>query len=131
MPALVPPLAAIPSFLLAPRFAPPVACVAGMLGPLIGADLLHLREIERLQTGVVAIGPGLPASAFQCTILPESNSPAIEVSEMLSEPQVQTIEYPEWDPSYFGLQAYWGTTNHFLEYMGYGLYVGRKLNEER
>lgn len=57
MPALVPPLvAAIPSFWLVPQFAPPVAFVAGVLGPLIGADLLHLREIERLQTGMASIG---------------------------------------------------------------------------
>lgn len=57
MPTLVPPLvAAIPSFLLVPESAPPVAFVAGVLGPLIGADLLHLGEIERLQTGVASIG---------------------------------------------------------------------------
>jgi uncharacterized membrane protein len=57
MPTLVPPLAAaIPSFLLLPQFAPPIAFVAGVLGPLIGADLLHLDEVERLQTGVVSIG---------------------------------------------------------------------------
>ncbi|MFQ5856732.1 MAG: DUF1614 domain-containing protein [Anaerolineae bacterium] len=57
MPSLVPPLvAAIPALLLVPQFAPPVAFVAGVLGPLIGADLLHLREIESLQTGVVSIG---------------------------------------------------------------------------
>jgi uncharacterized membrane protein len=57
MPALVPPLvAAVLSFLLVPHFAPPVAFVAGVLGPLIGADLLHLREVERFQTGMVSIG---------------------------------------------------------------------------
>ena len=57
MPSLVPPLvAAIPAFLLVPQFAPPIAFVAGVLGPLIGADLLHLREMETLQTGVVSIG---------------------------------------------------------------------------
>lgn len=57
MPTLVPPLvAAIPSFLLIPEFAPPIAFVAGVLGPLIGADLLHLDDIEQLQTGVASIG---------------------------------------------------------------------------
>lgn len=57
MPALVPPLvAAVPSFLLVPHFAPPVAFVAGVLGPLIGADLMHLPEVEKLQTGVMSIG---------------------------------------------------------------------------
>ena len=29
---------------------------AGVLGPLIGADLLHLREIEKIATGVASIG---------------------------------------------------------------------------
>lgn len=57
MPPLIPPLvAAFPSFLLLPHFAPPVAFVAGVLGPLIGADLMHLKEIKRLQTGVASIG---------------------------------------------------------------------------
>ena len=57
MPTLVPPLvAAIPSVLLLPDFAPPVAFVAGVLGPLIGADLLHLRDVKQLQTSVASIG---------------------------------------------------------------------------
>lgn len=57
MPSLVPPLvAAIPSFLLVPDFAPPVAFVAGVLGPLIGADLLHLKDIRHVPTGIVSIG---------------------------------------------------------------------------
>ncbi|MFQ5856367.1 MAG: DUF1614 domain-containing protein [Anaerolineae bacterium] len=50
-----------------PKFAPPIAFVASVLGPLIGADLLHLQEIERLQTGMASIGgversEGPPAS---------------------------------------------------------------------
>ncbi|HWP57999.1 MAG TPA: DUF1614 domain-containing protein [Candidatus Acidoferrales bacterium] len=57
MPALIPPLlAAVPSVLLMPDFAPPIAFVAGVLGPLIGADLLHLSEVKRLATGVASIG---------------------------------------------------------------------------
>lgn len=58
MPALLPPLvAAVPSLVLVPDFAPPVAFVAGVLGPLVGADLLHLREIGRLSTtGLASIG---------------------------------------------------------------------------
>jgi len=57
MPAFIPPLVAvIPSVLLVPEFAPPVAFTAGVLGPLVGADLLHLRDIERLQTGIASIG---------------------------------------------------------------------------
>jgi uncharacterized membrane protein len=57
MPALVPPLlAAVPSVLLIPDFAPPIAFVAGVLGPLIGADLLHLSDIKNLATGMASIG---------------------------------------------------------------------------
>lgn len=57
MPALVPPvIAAVPSLLLVPGFAPPVAFVAGVLGPLVGADLLHLREVRTVPTGIASIG---------------------------------------------------------------------------
>ena len=57
MPPLIPPLvAALPSLLLVPSFAPPIAFTAGVLGPLIGADLFHLKDISRLQTGVASIG---------------------------------------------------------------------------
>jgi uncharacterized membrane protein len=57
MPAFVPPLiAASFSLLLIPDFAPPVAFVAGVLGPLIGADLLHLKEVVRISPGVASIG---------------------------------------------------------------------------
>jgi len=44
------------ALLLAPTFATPVAFVAGVTGPLVGADLLHLRDIERMATGMVSIG---------------------------------------------------------------------------
>ncbi|HVO93875.1 MAG TPA: DUF1614 domain-containing protein [Terriglobales bacterium] len=57
MPALVPPLiAASLSLLLIPDFAPPVAFVAGVLGPLIGADLLHLKEVVKIAPAVASIG---------------------------------------------------------------------------
>jgi uncharacterized membrane protein len=57
MPALIPPIAAaLPSILLMPDFAPPIAFVAGVLGPLIGADLLHLKEIKHVATGMASIG---------------------------------------------------------------------------
>jgi len=57
MPALIPPLvAAFPSLILVPEFAPPIAFTAGVLGPLIGADLLHLKQIDRLWVGMVSIG---------------------------------------------------------------------------
>ncbi|MDH4193173.1 MAG: DUF1614 domain-containing protein [Nitrospirota bacterium] len=57
MPALVPPLvAALTALLLAPEEAPSVAFVAGVFGPLLGADVLHLREIPRIATGMASIG---------------------------------------------------------------------------
>jgi len=57
LPALIPPLtAAIPSLILMPDFAPPIAFVAGVLGPLVGADLLHLCDISKIATGMASIG---------------------------------------------------------------------------
>ncbi len=57
MPGLLPALvAAVSALLLVPDQAPPVAFVAGVLGPLIGADLLHLRDIEKIATGIASIG---------------------------------------------------------------------------
>jgi uncharacterized membrane protein len=57
MPALVPPLiAASLSLLLIPDFAPPVAFVAGVLGPLIGADLLHLKQVVKMAPAIASIG---------------------------------------------------------------------------
>ena len=57
MPALVSPtIAVLFALLLAPDAAPPVAFVIGVLGPLIGADLLHLKDIEAAETGVASVG---------------------------------------------------------------------------
>lgn len=57
LPGLVPAaVAAVSALWLVPEQAPQVAFVAGVLGPLIGADLLHLRDIETIETGVVSIG---------------------------------------------------------------------------
>jgi uncharacterized membrane protein len=57
MPGLFPAIvASISALLLVPDQAPPVAFVAGVLGPLIGADLLHLRDIEKIATGIASIG---------------------------------------------------------------------------
>jgi len=44
------------ALLMAPSFATPVAFVAGVTGPLIGADLLHLGDVERISSGIVSIG---------------------------------------------------------------------------
>jgi uncharacterized membrane protein len=57
LPALLPGLvAALSAMLLVPSMAPPVAFIAGVLGPLIGADLMHLRDISQLRVGIVSIG---------------------------------------------------------------------------
>ncbi len=58
MNALVAPLtAAMTSLLITSGYgAAPVAFAGGVLGTLIGADLLHLREIERMTPGVISIG---------------------------------------------------------------------------
>lgn len=57
MNAMVAPLTAvICAWLLGGVAAPSVAFAGGILGTLIGADLLHLREIERLSTGTLSIG---------------------------------------------------------------------------
>ena len=60
--------------LFAPAHAPPVAFVAGVAGPLIGADLLRLREIERMGTAVASIGgagtfDGIVISGLVATLL--------------------------------------------------------------
>jgi uncharacterized membrane protein len=49
-------MAATSALLLAPEHATPVAFAAGTFGPLVGADLRHLGEIEQLETGMVSIG---------------------------------------------------------------------------
>ena len=57
LPGLVPAaVAAILALIFAPSEAAPVAYVAGVAGPLIGADLLHLKEIEQSAVGVASIG---------------------------------------------------------------------------
>jgi uncharacterized membrane protein len=75
LPALLPALvAAACALLLAPHMAPSIAFTAGVFGPLIGADLLHLREIENSGAGVASIGgagtfDGIVLSALVATLL--------------------------------------------------------------
>ena len=75
MPALVPAFAAAAcAVLLYWEMAPPIAFCAGVLGPLIGADLLHLKEIEKINTGVASIGgagtfDGIVLSGLLATLL--------------------------------------------------------------
>jgi len=57
MPGLVSALlAAVSASLLAPDQAPPVAFIAGVTGPLIGADLFHIGEIRHMTVGIASIG---------------------------------------------------------------------------
>jgi uncharacterized membrane protein len=57
VPGLVPGLLAAASALFfAGEFAPPVAYIAGVLGPLIGADLLHLGDLQARPVGLASIG---------------------------------------------------------------------------
>jgi uncharacterized membrane protein len=75
LPAFVPALvAAACGLLFLPDQAPLIAFAAGVLGPLIGADLLHLRDIQRIGAGVASIGgagtfDGIVLSALIATLL--------------------------------------------------------------
>lgn len=57
MPAFLSPVvAASLALLLARANAAPIAFIAGVAGPLIGADLLHLRDLGTRSVGVLSIG---------------------------------------------------------------------------
>src|SRR5262245_28636659 len=62
IPAFVPPLLAIGSAWLLLGSDPtselraPIAFIAGVAGPLVGADLLNLRRFQSLHTGILSIG---------------------------------------------------------------------------
>ena len=67
-------LAALLALFLAPAHAPGVAFCAGVLGPLIGADLLHLRDLGRRWAGLLSIGgagtfDGIVVSGFLAVML--------------------------------------------------------------
>lgn len=49
-------LAAVCGLIAGGDAAPAIAFTAGVLGPLIGADLLHLKDIQNTGAGVVSIG---------------------------------------------------------------------------
>jgi uncharacterized membrane protein len=75
LPTLLPPMVAVVCALVfLPGFAPPVAFAAGVLGPLVGADLLHLRDVKGATTGVASIGgagtfDGIVISGLLATLL--------------------------------------------------------------
>lgn len=57
IPAFIPAItAALSAYILFPLMAPPIAFVAGVFGSLIGADLLHLKDIRTINTGMASIG---------------------------------------------------------------------------
>jgi uncharacterized membrane protein len=55
-PLLAPLTAALAASFIAGTGAAPVAFAGGVLGTVIGADLLHLKEIQRMTPGVLSIG---------------------------------------------------------------------------
>lgn len=75
MPAFFPGIvAALSGLLLYPENPPTVAFCAGVLGPLIGADLLHLKEIIQMRAGTSSIGgagtfDGIVISGFVALLL--------------------------------------------------------------
>lgn len=57
MPMFVAPLSAVlMAIALAPENSAPLAYIGGTLGVVIGADLLHLRDLDRLEARVASIG---------------------------------------------------------------------------
>ncbi|MBI1194788.1 MAG: DUF1614 domain-containing protein [Gammaproteobacteria bacterium] len=57
MPMFVAPLfAALIAILLEPANSAPLAYIGGTLGVIIGADLLHLRDLDRIEAQVASIG---------------------------------------------------------------------------
>lgn len=57
IPALFPPLFALLfALIFAPDFRAPCAFISGVLGTLIGADILNLRKAKRLGPGLISIG---------------------------------------------------------------------------
>lgn len=75
MQPFVPALTAVAcALILTPSQAPAVAFAAGVLGPLIGADLMHLDDISKISTGMASIGgagtfDGIVLSGIVATLL--------------------------------------------------------------
>ncbi|MFL0604450.1 DUF1614 domain-containing protein [Cylindrospermopsis raciborskii] len=55
-PLLAPLTAVISAMIIAPHAGAPVAFAGGILGTVIGADLLHLKDIQSMSEGVLSIG---------------------------------------------------------------------------
>lgn len=57
MPVFIPPMAAaLCALLFAPAHSAPLAYISGTFGVIIGADILRLKEIQRIGASVVSIG---------------------------------------------------------------------------
>jgi len=57
LPALIPPIfSALFALILAPDFAAPTAFVSGVLGVLIGADIMNLKKVQQISPGMLSIG---------------------------------------------------------------------------
>jgi uncharacterized membrane protein len=57
LPAFIPPIfSALLALIFASGFAAPTAFVSGVLGTLIGADILKLKKIQKISPGMVSIG---------------------------------------------------------------------------
>jgi len=57
LPAFIPPiLSAVFALILVPGFAAPVAFISGVLGTLIGADILNLNKARKMSIGMLSIG---------------------------------------------------------------------------
>ncbi|MCF6149275.1 MAG: DUF1614 domain-containing protein [Candidatus Kuenenia sp.] len=75
LPPLIPALvAAACGFMLNRELAPLTAFISGVMGPLVGADLLHLRKIQDTLTGIASIGgagtfDGIVISGLAATLL--------------------------------------------------------------
>lgn len=55
-PLLAPLTAVISAMIIAPHAGAPIAFAGGILGTVIGADLLHLKDIQFMSEGVLSIG---------------------------------------------------------------------------
>lgn len=57
LPFFIPPLFAVLfALILTPEFAAPSAFISGVLGTLIGADILNLKRAQKLAPGLISIG---------------------------------------------------------------------------
>lgn len=66
--------AALCGLLLAPEWAPPIAFAAGVIGPVVGTDLLHLDDIAEIGAGMASVGgagtfDGIVLSGLVATLL--------------------------------------------------------------